>query len=286
ISHHKVTSRSHWGLVRGTLGMLRKARERGVDITCDLYPYLATSTSLTATLPHWAHEGGLEKLIFRIRDASLKLKILDDLVLNQSPAGWHNIVISGVTTRSNKGLEGKNIADIASAKGLKPEEVVLKVIEEEEGNVGMIRFAMCEDDLEEVLRDDLSMIGSDGGSLADYGVLAKGKPHPRNFGTFPRILAKYWRERKLFSLERAVYKMTGFPSWRFGLQDRGLIRKGMAADLLIFDPATIQDEATYAEPFQYPTGIAKVIVAGEVVVDQGKHTGALPGRVLSREVFS
>lgn len=280
ISHHKVTCRENWGLVSGTLSMLKQARQSGVDITCDVYPYLATSTGLTSTLPQWAHEGGIEKLISRIRDPRLRNKILQDLIENQAPRCWHNIVISSVITEKNRSLEGKNVAEIAEEKGKNPEEVVLEIIEEEEGNVGMIRFAMCEEDLETVLKDELSMVGSDGSALADYGLLGKGKPHPRNFGTFPRIIGKYWRERRIFSLERAVYKMTGFPAWRFGLHSKGLIRAGMDADLVIFDPEEIADRATFLEPFKYPAGIKKVIVGGEIIIDDGEHTGKRPGKVL------
>lgn len=280
ISHHKVTDRKSWGLVAGSLEMMTQARQRGVDVTCDLYPYLATATGLTSVIPDWAHEGGLKQLLARIEETVTRKKILASLLATEEPQGWENIVISTVHSEENKTFEGMDIRSISQETGLNPEEVVLKLLSQEKGRVGMIRFAMCEEDLKRILTHDLTMIGSDASSLADYGLLSRGKPHPRNFGTFPRVLGKYSRDEGVISLEKAIHKMTGLPAWRFGLAGKGLIREGMDGDITIFDPDRIIDKATFLNPFQYPEGIDKVIVAGKIVIDDGKHTGIRVGQVL------
>lgn len=281
ISHHKVTDRKNWGLVSTTLEMMEKARDRGVDVSCDLYPYLATATELTSTIPDWAHEGGLQVLLKRIEESGTREKILKELVKTQEPQGWDNIHISTVYRKENKPFEGMDIKSISKEMKLRPEEVVLEITKKEKGRANMIRFAMCEEDLKTVLASRLSMIGSDAGSKADYGMLSQGKPHPRSFGTFPRVLGKFCREEKVINLEQAVHKMTGLPAWRLGLSTKGLIREGMDADLTIFDPKKIIDKASYSDPFQYPEGIEKVIVAGQIVVDKNQHTGIKAGRVIS-----
>lgn len=280
ISHHKVTDRKSWGLVAGSMAIMEEARKRGVDVTFDLYPYLATSTELTSIIPDWAHEGGIKKMLARFEETDTRKRILKEMVAVEEPQGWENIVVSAVHNQENKDFEGMNLEEIGQELGMEPGQAVLELISREKGRVDMIRFAMCEDDVKRVLAHDLSMIGSDGSNRADYGILSNGKPHPRIFGTFPRVLGKYSREEGVISLEKAVNKMTGLPAWRFGLSSKGLIRVGMDADITIFDPERVIDRATFLDPFQYPEGIEKVIVAGRTVIDQGRHTGVMNGRVL------
>lgn len=280
ISHHKVTVKNSWGLVSGTLEMMREARKRGVDVSCDVYPYPATSTGLDSILPDWAHEGGLEELLERLESKKTKDKIIKFLEKNERPRGFENIMVTSIHSEENKNFEGKNIKEISKEIGISCEETVIKLVLEEKAKVGMIRFAMSETDIKKVIADPLAMICSDAGSRADYGSLAEGKPHPRAFGTFPRVLGKYIREEKVISLEEAIYKMTGLTAWRLGLQNKGLLKEGMDADITIFDPEIIEDKATFIDPLQYPAGIAKVIVNGEIVVESGEHTGNMPGKLV------
>ncbi|MGM0410386.1 MAG: N-acyl-D-amino-acid deacylase family protein [Bacillota bacterium] len=277
ISHHKVTVKNSWGLVHGTLAMMKEARKRGVDVSCDVYPYPATSTGLDSILPDWAHEGGNEKLLQRLEDEESTKKIIKYLEENERPRGFENIVVTSIHSDKNKKYEGKNIKEISENLAISAEETVIKIVFEEKVKAGMIRFAMCESDIKKVISDPLSMICSDAGSVATYGKLAEGKPHPRAFGSFARVLGKYVREEEVISLEEAVYKMTGLSAWRLNLENRGLLKEGMAADICIFDENEIIDKATFTEPLEYAQGIKKVIVNGEVVIDEGKHSSKMPG---------
>ncbi len=282
ISHHKVANRESWGLVSGSLNMLEKARKRGVDITFDVYPYQATATGLSALLPDRVHEGGREKLKQRLNNEETRRKIESELAEKGRRRGWNNILISSTNIQEFKKLEGKSIEQAAAILKMKPAEAVINILAREKARVGMIGFAMCEEDVKEVLAHRLGMVGSDGSASADYGVLRHGKPHPRSFGTFPRVLGKYVREENIMTLERALHKMTGLPAWRLGFQDRGLIREGFAADLVVFRPEEIGDRANFEDPYQYPSGIRQVLVNGEIVIENGEHTDRRPGKRLSR----
>jgi len=283
VSHHKATGRENWGRVERTLEMMAEARSRGVDITCDQYPYVAGSTGLGSLLPAWAHEGGRERLLERIRDPKTREDIKRAMrggSFGVDSPGWDSILIS--TCPRNRDLEGKNLAEIAGARRADPYETVFDILLEGEGAASMIVFSMCEEDVRRVMRSPLTMVGTDGTAAAPYGPLGLGKPHPRWYGTFPRILGRYVREEGVLSLEEAVRKMTSLPAQKLGLHDRGLIREGMHADITVFDPTEVSDRATFAQPHQYPQGIEYVFVNGRVVVERGEHTGALPGRVLRR----
>lgn len=281
ISHHKAIGRTNWGKVKSSLAMIDSARQRGVEVTCDQYPYVATSTGLSAILPNWVHDGGAKAVLSRLRDSAIRARIKAELDPDRERrGGWQQVVISSVRSEVNREIEGRNLADIALMRGTSPAEAAFDLLVEEELDVGMIGFGMCEEDVVTVMTHPVTMIGSDGSSLAPYGRLGQGKPHPRNYGTFPRVLGKYVREEKVLSLEEAIRKMTAAPARKLGLWDRGLIRPGMAGDLTIFDPETVQDMATFTEPHRYPRGIEYVVVNGQVVIDQGEHTGARAGRVL------
>jgi len=280
ISHHKVTDKKSWGLTKKTIQMMKKAREEGVDVTCDVYPYLAFSTSLCSLLPQWALDGGRQKMVERINNDHDYTKILRYLKAGEDRPDWEDIYISHVNLKEHKSFVGNNIKKLGEELEISPEELVLNILRKEKNEVKRIGFGMCDEDLERVLKYKNSMIGSDGSSLADYGILSKGKPHPRNFGAFPKLIRKYVREKKLFTLEEAIHKMTGLTAWRLGLSNKGFIREGMDSDLVIFDFKEVSDRAEYINPFQYPKGIKYVIIDGQIVIDNGVHTNLYPGKVI------
>lgn len=287
ISHFKAAGKSNWPKMELALKAVDKASTEGLDITFDIYPYTAGSTMFLAILPPWALEGGTPKTIQRLRDSSLRARIREQFINPPPPdpegpswenyvnyVGWENITISSLESQKNQPWVGKSVAEIASREGKDPAETALDILLEEEGRVGMILFSMDEEKMVLGLRHPLGMICTDG--------LLGGKPHPRVYGTFPRVLGRYVRERKDMTLEEAVRKMTALPARRMGLKDRGLLAEGMAADLVVFDPETVLDQATYENPRQYPLGIRHVIVNGVHSVENGRFTGKRGGRVLSR----
>ncbi|MCC6442872.1 MAG: D-aminoacylase [Armatimonadetes bacterium] len=277
IAHHKAAGRRNWGKVRETLPMIEAACREGLGVSCDVYPYTAGSTVLSALLPIWAMAGGVDSLIERAQDPAARERILDALGLE-----WDQVRITGTWLESNRPLEGKTIAEIARMRGRDGAEAVLELVVEERARVTVAMFSMCDEDMEAVLSHPLSAIGSDGVAVAPDGPLGRGKPHPRFYGTFPRVLGRYCREKRLFSLEEAVRKMTSAPARRLGLRDRGILAEGKAADIVIFDPTTVEDTATYETPHRLPTGIHYVLVNGSVVWEPAGHTGQTAGRVLRR----
>ncbi len=276
IAHFKAMGPENWHLLDQALALLDEARARGVDVAADRYPYIASSTSLRASLPQWAHDGGTEALLQRLADPEQRQRILD----TPFPRGrrWEATMISDARTHPE--WEGLNVAQIAAQRGADPTETALDLILEAEGSVSVVHFGMDEDNLKKALRHPAVMIGSDGSARAPYGPLGEGKAHPRNYGTFVRVLGKYAREEGVFSMAQAVHKMTGMPAARLGLSDRGRLAVGYRADLVLFNPHTVRDTATFTEPYQYPTGIEYVFVNGQAVITPDGHTGALPGRVL------
>jgi N-acyl-D-amino-acid deacylase len=277
----KAAGRSNWGKVHEALELVEDARARGMDVTCDVYPYNAGSTSLTTVLPPWMLEGGIDTLLEVLGDQSLRPKIREELSQEQhnwdnlvSSTGWQSVFISTVQTEANRSLEGKHIAEISNARSQHPVDCVLDLLLEEEGRITIVYFHMSDEDVKQVVVYDKSLIASD--SLT----CETGKPHPRLFGTFPRVFAKYVREDRLLSLEQAVRKITSFPVQRFKLGKRGLIVPGYAADLVVFDPDTIQDLATFEQPRQYPEGISHVFVSGKSTLLHGQHTLAREGSLI------
>ena len=286
VSHLKAAGRPHWGKVKDALILIDAARDEGLDVTADVYPYTASSTTLRTLLPGWVLEGGVEAMLERLRDPAARARIKaeveagrtgeEDLAAN---AGWDGIMIADAPGRPE--TEGKRLSDIARQWAQTPLDAAMDLILAGNGKASMILFQLDEADLAVALADPHVMIGSDGSALSPQGKLGRGKPHPRSYGTFPRVLARYWREQRLLSLEQAVHKMTGMPAKKLGLKDRGVIRVGAKADLVVFNHKTVTDLATYEDPHRYPAGIEHVCVNGRLVIKGGEHTGSLPGRVLT-----
>jgi N-acyl-D-amino-acid deacylase len=281
IAHFKAVGRTNWWKLPMMIDLVEKASKRGLNITADRYPYIAYSTGLTILFPQWALNGGMEQLILRLKDKKIRASMKTDTLKKVKGYGWDKIVISNIDKKHNKDMIGKNIAEIASAKNEDPYEFVCDLIIDEGKDVDHVGFGMSEENTETVLKHPLVMLGSDGSSLAPYGPLSKGKPHPRNYGAFPRFLGYYVREKKILSLSEAIKKVSSMPAAKMGLQKRGSLEKGNFADIVVFDPDTISDRATFIDPHQYPVGIDYVIVNGTIVIDHGKHTGKLPGKVLN-----
>ena len=299
IFHVKVTGQKNFGRMKEVIELVEAARARGVRVTADQYPYVASSTSLTATIPQWAQNGGTDKLVARLKSPQDRARIraaMEDTNPDwesryQSAGTWQNVQLAAIgRTRGsatagespNRKYEGMRVAEAAQQAGKDPFDFVFDLLIEERGSVACVYFIIDEADLELAMKQPWVAVGSDGSSLAIDGPLRAGVPHPRNFGTFPRVLGRYVRERKVISLEEAIRKMTTLPASILGLSDRGAIKAGQWADLVLFDPNTVADRATFEDPFQYPVGIDTVLVNGTVVLDEGKHTNARPGKVLKR----
>ena len=277
ISHHKVSGKDNWGRTAETLAIVDAARAEGLDVTLDVYPYTAGSTLLHSILPPWALADGIDAMVARLRDpaarAQIKRNFADGIPgwqNQQRAAGWNGIVIAGCAGAPQ--LEGKR----ADQLGADPAEAVLDLIAEQRGQVTMIAHTMRDDDVDRVVAHPASMIGSD-------AIPLPGKPHPRLAGTFVRILGRYVRERGLLDLPTAVRKMTGLPAARFGLHDRGVLAVGKVADIVVFDPATVLDRATYDDPLLAPVGVTDVLVNGRLAVHNGVLTDVRAGAVLASD---
>jgi N-acyl-D-amino-acid deacylase len=270
--------RYNWGRARSvTLNIVDAARARGIDFTADIYPYIAGSTGITANIPQWTHEGGLSKLLERIAKPEIREKLKQDL-LGRS---WEEVYIVWLPSEENQVFEGKTVQKIADMKGVHPVDAICDLLIDEEGQGSHISFFGIEDDIRTLMRHEAVMIGSDGSALQPSGVLGRGKNHPRNYGTFARVLEKYVAE-KVLSLPEAVHKMTGMPAWRLGLCDRGVIRPGAYADITIFNPSLVKEKGTWMDPYQYPEGIPFVLVNGIVTIDESEHTNATAGEIINR----
>jgi N-acyl-D-amino-acid deacylase len=292
ISHHKAATKSFWGKSVDTLALLEKTRIEGGDITVDQYPYIAGSTSLVTCLPPWAHEGGMERLLERLKNSGLRRKMQGDIEKGlpgwenfAGELGWENVYVTSVKTDENKYAEGNNLLEIQEHRGdADPYTSLFDLILEEDGAAGMVIFAMDEEDVRRIIRHPLQMVGTDSGASGTTGFMRRGKPHPRGYGTYPRVLGRYVRESRALTLEEAIRKMTSFPAQRFGLQSRGLLKPGMVADIVVINPDTVVDTATYQEPHQLPKGIEYVMVNGEITVLSSEPLGTLAGRTLRKNV--
>ena len=284
VSHLKASGRPNWGKQRGAIDLIASARRDGVAVLADAYPYTAFSTTLTILLSADALDGGMPAVMKRLADAAWRTRMRRevDQQMARELGDYALIVIARVKTAANQPLVGHNIVEIAKGWGVEPPEAVLRLIEQEEGAVGIVGHGMSPENVEMVLAHPLVMVGSDGAAMAPRGKAGESRPHPRSYGAFARVLAHYVRERHVFDLPEAVRKMTSMPADQIGLDDRGRIARGKKADLVLFDAATVKDEATFDHPHRYPVGIPHVLVNGVLVVERGEHTGARPGRALRR----
>jgi len=284
ISHVKLEGYRNWEGADRLLGVLQDAYAGGVRVGCDQYPYAASGSWLAGILPYWAQAGGAKAIAERLSGPEVRARLKKDWEENQAEwdnrscvRDWTDILVTHCDARPD--LLGKNIAEIA-AEGKGPLETAFDLIVISDGQVGCVFFSQLEENVRILMRHPLVVIGSDGSARSPDGVLAQSKSHPRSYGTFTRVLGRYVREEKALSLEEAVKKMTSVTAERFGLTDRGVIQEGAWADLVVFDAQTVADRATFIDPHRYPLGIPYVIVKGVVVIEQGKHTGALPGQVV------
>ncbi|HYE66949.1 MAG TPA: amidohydrolase family protein, partial [Pyrinomonadaceae bacterium] len=281
ISHFKISSKRLWGQSHLTLGLVRDARARGLAVTVDQYAYTASSTSLDSLLPSWALAGGREEGKKRLADAPTRERIVREMKDTLKKSGFKDYAYAMVANHSaNPALNGKSIAEITKqVRGKQDVNAQLEQIFEmyAAGGAGMVYHKMSEEDVSRIMREPFTMIAADS-SVRRFG---EGVPHPRGYGNNARVLGHYVRELRLLTLEDAIRKMSSLPAQTFGLRDRGLVREGYAADLVIFDDNSIIDRATYSQPHQYPVGISHVIVNGEAVLADGQMTAARPGTALA-----
>ena len=284
-SHLAITDWRYYGEGPKMHKVFEDAEKKGLDITYDMYPYTAAGAGLDQTMPLWSHSGGIEQFLDRLKNPKLREKIKKETMegIDGLPQRWETIVISSVKNPKNRDIIGLSIEEIAKIRNLDIGETVMQLTEEEQAVVSVIFHNRVEEDIQCFMDHRLSMFGSDGNAVSKNGFYRDGKPHPRFYGTFPRILGRYIREkRSKLSLEEAIYKMTGFPAWRLGLKQRGEIKKNYIADITIFNPEKVIDKATFMNPHQYSEGIEFVLVNGELVVSEGNHTKKTPGKVLRR----
>jgi len=288
ILHFKMNGEANWGHMAGLIQLIQDARDRGLDITADQYPYTAGMTSLQQCLPPKYLEGTADQVVVRLKDPKARDEIRSAIAQGlpgwdnnevKDCGGWHGVMVASCQRPEDKQYEGKRMDEVAALMGKDPLDALCDLLIAEHGTPMAIYFSMSEADVELAMKQSWVGIGSDGAAV-NPDMTFMGRPHPRFYGTFPRVLGVYVREKHVLTLPDAVRKMTSLPAQIIGLQDRGLLRPGMAADLAIFDPQAVRDRATYEDPSQYPVGIPYVIVNGVVVIDQGEHTGAKPGRVL------
>lgn len=282
ISHLKAQGARNWWKAPLMLELFDRLRAAGRDVSYDVYPYVAYATGLSNMYPVWAREGGTGALLARLEDPAqaerIKAQVLDKV---DQLGNWDAVQISNTGSDSLAWARGKRLGQLARERGQDPYALLLLLTERDRNRTGMVGFGMSEEHVALFLAHPAGMICSDGSALTTEGPLARGTPHPRNYGTFPRVLGRYVRERKVMLLETAIHKMTGMPAARLKLQGRGAVAPGAYADLVAFDPATVADQATFEEPHQYPVGIPHVMVNGEWVIRDAAHTGAKPGRVLT-----
>ena|SRR5579872_791597 len=290
IIHLKLADHKLWGQMPELVASIANARASGQDVQANVYPYRAGQNNLASIIPPWAHEGGKDAMLKRLKDPTLRPR-LEREILNGIPGsnwydhytatgGWDGMLLVSLSNPLYKRFEGKRMNEVIQTIGKPPIDVLFELLENNGGSVPTVYFHHAEKDMVFALRQPFVSIGSDGTAVSTEGPLAEGHPHPRYFGTFPRVLGRYVREQKVISLEEAIRKMTSANAATVHQYDRGLLRPGMWADVTVFNAATIIDRATYEQPHQYATGIEYVLVNGQVVIDKGQHTGARPGMIL------
>ena len=281
VSHMKAQGQRNWWKARVVLEILEAARADRIDVMYDRYPYVAYSTGLSNLFPLWVRDGGIDTFLERLLDSRLEAKIEQAVLAKVSQLGdWNSVQVTSTRSEAVTWARGRRFDDLAVERGEAPYVLLKRIMIEDRGGTGMVGFGMDEENTERLLAHPLGMVCSDSGARAPYGPLSEGSPHPRSYGTFPRLLGHYCRERQVMPLETAIHKITSMPAARLNFLDRGVIRPGAIADLTVFDPDIVADQATFENPHQYPAGILHVIVGGAFVIKAGEHTGATPGRVV------
>jgi N-acyl-D-amino-acid deacylase len=290
IIHLKLADRSLWGQMPKAIGLIAQARAQGAEVQADVYPYRAGQNDLASIIPPWAHDGGTQAMIHRLKDPTLRPR-LENEILHGIPGsnwydhytatgGWEGMLLVSLSNPDYKRFEGKRMSEVIQELGRSPIDVLFELLENNGGSVPTVYFHHAEEDMRYALKQAFVSIGSDGTAVKTEGPLSTGHPHPRYYGTFPRVLGRYVREERLLTLEDAVRKMTSANAAKVKAFDRGLLRPGLAADVTVFDAARIIDHATYENPHQYSTGVEYVLVNGRIVLDRGQMTHARPGVIL------
>ena len=281
ISHLKTEGPRNFGKIDQVLGRLEALKRDGMDIAYDRYPYVAYSTGLTSLFPPWSRDGGTSAFIRRLGDPAhagrIKAEVLKKV---EMIGGWHSVMVTSVRDPRDRTAEGKRMDDYARALDVDPYDLTVALLARSSGSVGMVGFAMSEENLERFLSHPLGTLCTDGSGFAIDGPTRRGSPHPRGAGSFPRVLGHYVRERKALTMADAIHKMTAFPASRVGLRDRGMLAAGHAADVTVFDPRTVRDRAEFGAPFQYPDGIRLVMVNGHIALRDGQRSERRTGQVL------
>lgn len=284
--HMKPAGKTNWHKSEAGLAKLNAARAAGIDVSANIYPYTAGATGLDAAMPLWVQEGGHDKWVARLKQPAIRRRVIREM--RGKPVGWENlyqaaggpqnVILIGFKNDKLKPLTGKTLAEVAQMRATSPEDTMIDLVIEDDSRVGTAYFVMTEENIRRNVAWPWTAVGSDAESLAPEGVFLKSNPHPRAYGAFARFFAKYVREEKVISLAEGVRRVTGLPAQQLRLKDRGRLAPGMMGDVVVFDPAKIQDHATFAKPHQYSTGVAHVFVNGVAVLRDGEHTGAKPGR--------
>jgi N-acyl-D-amino-acid deacylase len=287
IYHFKAAGRENWAKTDQAIARVEAARREGLRITADVYTYPAGATGLNATMPPWVQEGGYDQWVVRLKDPAIRTRVLREMTT--PTAEWENffvgagpdgILLSGFKSEALKPLTGKTLTEVAAMRGKSPQETAIDLVIEDGSRVEAVYFLMAEDNLRKKLRLPWVSFASDSGSIASEGVFLRSNPHPRAYGNFARWLGRYVRDEQLVPLEEAIRRLTSMPAEHLSIKERGRLAEGYFADVVVFDPATIQDHATFDKPHQYATGVVHVFVNGTPVLRHGEHTGATPGRVV------
>jgi N-acyl-D-amino-acid deacylase len=288
IYHLKVSGRDNWTKLDAAIAKIEAARAAGHRITADMYTYPASSTGLDAAMPPWVQEGGHRAWIERLKDPAIRQRVVREIAA--PTGGWEstlqaagsadNVLLVGFKSPALKPLTGKTLAQAAALRGKTPEETIVDLVIEDDSDVGCVYFTMSEDNVRRQIALPWVSFGSDAQSMSAEGLFLKSSTHPRAYGNFARLLGKYVRDEKIIPLEEAIRRLTSLPAANLRLERRGMLAPGYFADVVLFDPAAIQDRATFDEPHQYATGVVHVFVNGVQVLSNGEHTGARPGRVV------
>jgi N-acyl-D-amino-acid deacylase len=286
IYHLKIGAKANWGHMGEIRALVEQARARGVDVSACQYPYMAGGTGLQATLPGWAQEGGRDKMLERLHDPRQRARMKHDIEANTevenllAGATFEGVQIASVPPGKDQSIVGKRLSQIAAERGKDNWETLFSVLIENDGRVGALYHMMSEDDVKTAMQFPWVSVGTDSAAIKPEGELGRGQPHPRSYGTFPRILGRYVRDLHVLALPEAIRKMTSLAAAQLKIANRGTLKEGSFADVVVFDPATVADKATYEQPHQYPVGVGTVIVNGVVTVRNAQHTGAHAGRAL------